>query len=252
MPKKFDIRNKLLIENRIEILGEYTASQNHHDMRCLECGHVWSATPKSKIQTLKLRGVSGCPECWLLSRAQATLPDRLKDLESRGLVIVEYEYDGRYITKGSRKSGNNGSESNLYLNVYNRNCGHGVRTTAKNLFNGDIKCGVCNAKRKRKTFQQFNKDRQKIFQQTASQWEVYRNLVESLTRVTYNEFKNEINPMGLPRVLAGSDGGYQLDHIDSKRWCFDNGKSAEWCSRKENLQMLTWQDNLSLKDKPKT
>jgi len=242
MTKKIDMKipDKLLTENRLRILGNYTGSKNHHDLECLECGHEWSATPKSKIQTLKKYGVSGCPVCKQANLAKRTLPDRLENLKKRGLVIFEYDYNGRY--EHPNKKGSN--EANVYLTVFNRNCGHGFTITAKNLFGRDVKCGVCNTARKRKFFQDAQAKRSAIYQKTAPKWLIYRYKVERLTDLVYEEYKNEINPMGLPRTRAGIDGGYQLDHITTKKWCFENNKSPEWCARKENLRMLTWEDNL--------
>jgi len=248
MDKQETIPEKLLRENNIRIVGEYTASQHHHDMECLTCGNLWSATPKSKTQTFKKNGVSGCPECQRVNLAKRTLPARLKDLERRGLDLLTENYDGRY--EYPAIDGVRGS--NIYLKVRNIKCGHEFETTAKNLFNRDVVCRVCNDIRKREAFQQHNIDRSEIFQETASEWKIYRNRAHQLTKNIYEEFKNEINPMGLPRTLAGVEGGYHLDHIVPVRWCFDNNMPIEYVARKENLQMLTWEDNLLHKDNLKS
>ena len=72
----------------------------------------------------------------------------------------------------------------------------------------------------------------------------YQGQVQKLTEEVYNSNIDEINPMRYHRTLCGVEGGWQLDHIESIRYCFDNGLSAEYCSRLENLQMLPWADNL--------
>jgi hypothetical protein len=46
------------------------------------------------------------------------------------------------------------------------------------------------------------------------------------------------------RTLSGIDGGYQLDHIISIKFGFDNNISPEALSEKSNLRMLPWKKNL--------
>ncbi len=72
----------------------------------------------------------------------------------------------------------------------------------------------------------------------------YSNRVATLTRRTYEAHKDIINPNNYSRTLAGVDGGYQLDHKLSVRFCFDNGIPAEDVAKLENLQMLPWKTNL--------
>lgn len=73
----------------------------------------------------------------------------------------------------------------------------------------------------------------------------FRRTVNNLTEKTYVQFYEEINPQSLPRTINGVEGGYQLDHIKSVRACFDDGDAPEYAARKENLQMLSWKDNLT-------
>lgn len=77
-----------------------------------------------------------------------------------------------------------------------------------------------------------------------SEYQKYNRRVRFLTEKTYVKYQKELNPNNYPRTLCGVDGGYQLDHIISVRECFDKGISAEWCSSKENLQMIMWEENL--------
>jgi hypothetical protein len=72
----------------------------------------------------------------------------------------------------------------------------------------------------------------------------YRNRVNILTEKTYKKYCDIINPEQHPRTLAGVEGGFQLDHIISVRFCFDNGITPEQCSAVENLQILPWKTNL--------
>jgi len=76
-----------------------------------------------------------------------------------------------------------------------------------------------------------------------SEFRKFRGKVNYLTEQIYNENKGIINPDDLPRSVAGVNGGYQIDHIQSVKECFDKGMSPEYCSRIENLQMLPWEEN---------
>lgn len=53
-----------LVEFGLEIIGTYTGSKNKHQLKCLGCGSVHSATPVSKVWVKKRYPNSyGCPEC---------------------------------------------------------------------------------------------------------------------------------------------------------------------------------------------
>ena len=80
--------------------------------------------------------------------------------------------------------------------------------------------------------------------ETTPEYRQYRNRVSNLTEKTYEEFYDIINPNNHPRTLCGVPGGYQLDHIQSVKECFDLGIPPESCARLENLQMLPWRENL--------
>ena len=75
-------------------------------------------------------------------------------------------------------------------------------------------------------------------------YKTYRNRVTARTAYTYKIFKEEINPLNLPRGTSGTDGAYQLDHIISVRTGFEQNISIEEMSARENLQMLAWLDNI--------
>lgn len=71
----------------------------------------------------------------------------------------------------------------------------------------------------------------------------YSNRVRFLTEQVYQKFKSEINPNDLKRTVCGVPNGYQLDHIISVKFGFDNNLSPEEISKKDNLQMLSWKEN---------
>lgn len=71
----------------------------------------------------------------------------------------------------------------------------------------------------------------------------YRHKVVVLTNKNYRNNIDIINPNRYPRTLSGISGGYQIDHIKSVKFCFENGISPEDCSDLSNLQMLPWEEN---------
>lgn len=72
----------------------------------------------------------------------------------------------------------------------------------------------------------------------------YANKVHSLSNKLYESNKELINPNNHPRTICGVEGGYQLDHVVSVRYGFDNNIPPEEMSTIDNLQMLPWKDNL--------
>lgn len=75
-----------------------------------------------------------------------------------------------------------------------------------------------------------------------SDWELYKLEVRRLTEKNYILYKNEINPKDYKRVLCGEEG-HQLDHITSVQEGFNNNINPKIISDKNNLQMLTWEEN---------
>lgn len=78
----------------------------------------------------------------------------------------------------------------------------------------------------------------------------YKRKVHRLTEETYVFYNQLINPDGYSRTLAGTDGGYHLDHIISIKHGFLNSIPPEEIAKLENLQMLPWKDNIVKGSKP--
>jgi len=72
----------------------------------------------------------------------------------------------------------------------------------------------------------------------------YARKVRWRSESTYAKYYEILNPQHKPRTLCGVEGGYQLDHIRSIRYCFDNGISIEECANLDNLQIISWEENL--------
>lgn len=77
-----------------------------------------------------------------------------------------------------------------------------------------------------------------------SEYKKYSGRVTRATEKTYKENIDIINPERHPRTLCGVVGGYQLDHIISKRHGFENNIPAEELAKVENLQIIPWEVNL--------
>lgn len=76
-----------------------------------------------------------------------------------------------------------------------------------------------------------------------SDFQKYKNRVMHFTEKNYELYKEEINPYNYKRTLCGVENGYQLDHIISIKEGFEKGVLPTVIGSKENLQMLTWQEN---------
>ncbi len=81
-----------------------------------------------------------------------------------------------------------------------------------------------------------------------SNFRKYRNRISVRTRKTYEEFREEINPLNLLLGKCGIDGAHQIDHKISVRLGFEQGLSIEEISSKENLQILPWLENIKKYD----
>lgn len=136
MDTKPNIPELLLTENKIKLLSDYTNSKKHHEMECLVCNHIWSATPKSKRQTLKKYGVGGCPNCHKQRHEDNTVK-LLKDyLIDTNLILIEI-------------TGRDESANKLLARVKNVKCNHEFVSRVNNIMNAQIECPTCNTERKR-------------------------------------------------------------------------------------------------------
>lgn len=81
-----------------------------------------------------------------------------------------------------------------------------------------------------------------------SDFKKYRNRISVKTRKTYKTYQNELNPNNLPIGKCGVIGAYQIDHIISVRLGFEQGLSIEQMSSKENLQLISWEENIKKYD----
>ena len=237
--------DELLNNNRIKLLEPYKGAKSHHNMQCIVCDHIWSATPLSKKQTFRKYGVSGCPQC-NTSRRNAQYDvirqKRLEELQARGIVINTEGYDGRL------RLDYNGLMKDEKISVTNTNCGHTFLVSPGNLIQAEVECGVCGPYKRVANATKWSKANSATWKETAEDWLVYKAEVTALTRIAYEAHKQYINPTNLPRNKAGVEGAYHLDHIVSIRFCFDNKIPCEVCAHPSNLQMLFWRENIGSRD----
>lgn len=78
----------------------------------------------------------------------------------------------------------------------------------------------------------------------------YSRRVHWLTKKTYQEFKDLINPQNYPRTLCGVSGGYQLDHKMSIHEGFIKNVPPDMLADPSNLQMLPWIENRKKHKRP--
>jgi 5-methylcytosine-specific restriction endonuclease McrA len=75
----------------------------------------------------------------------------------------------------------------------------------------------------------------------------YRRYAGKVHRLSHKIYENNLdvlNPNSYNRTLCGVEDGYQLDHIISIKYGFDNNIPPETLSRIDNLRLIPWKDNL--------
>lgn len=231
-----------LMKIGITLLEEYKGAKLHHLMKCNNCGHEWSATPVSKIQTHKKYNVNGCPECKKQRfeyQKEEQLHTDIQNLKKRNIELVEHIEPGTlHLTT-------------LKVKFKNLECGHEFETYPGNVLHKGIDCPICGKEERTKNINDWSKRNSEEWSKTATEWQLYKSTVSSLTRKNYIKNKNKINPNNLPQGKAGVEGAYHLDHIVPIRYCFEHNIPEEICAHPDNLQMLNWRENVGSRDKLK-
>lgn len=203
-------------------------------MKCMICNHEWSATPISKVHNFINKGYRGCPICYSNNRSIEERRLFIQKIIDKGFTILS-TYDGSQAW-GAK------------ILVRNNKCLHEFQTDPRNLGNKNLNCPICNKEEKIKRLNANSKARSVEWQKTAEMWDQYRHKVYMATRAVYRKHQTIINPLNLPRGLAGQEGAYHLDHIVPVRYCFLNYIPVEICAHVDNLQMVSWLENLETKD----
>lgn len=128
---------------------------------------------------------------------------------------------------------------------------HTFTSNAVNLLQASVICSTSAREYKTTKLNESRKARSEEWQDTASEWKIYKSNVTKLTRTTYKAHKHTINPNDLPTGKAGTDGDYHLDHIVPMRFCYENNIPEDVCAHLSNFQMLGWRENVGLRNKLK-
>ena len=71
----------------------------------------------------------------------------------------------------------------------------------------------------------------------------YSKYASEVMRITRQQDLTVLENYDKPRGLCGVEGAYQLDHIISIKYGFDNNISPDIIGSINNLQFITWQEN---------
>lgn len=224
-----------LLDISIKVSDPNKSSNEHQLLICAICDNKWTATPKSKIQNYKKYKSKGCPICTFNNTYNSTRIENINTIKEKFEIMSQFDIKEFC--------------NNLMLTVKNKKCGHIFTSKTGNLLNRNVTCPTCNTEVKRANYIKFNEQRHTAALLTKNGYDKYTLLVNKLTRDTYKKFGNIINPNNLPRARSGQDG-YHLDHIISKKYCFQNNIPAETCAHKDNLRMVYWKDNAQKWMKP--
>jgi hypothetical protein len=138
------------------------------------------------------------------------------------------------------------------IKVRNPRCGHVFESKGANLINRGVECPICNREQKSQKMRGFNQERTDIHHEwlkgKGKHFESYYRRVRAVTRKLYRKNKEIINPRNLPLGRSGTPGTYQVDHIRSVKECFLQDVPVEECAALENLQVITWEENLDRRD----
>ena len=218
--------NHLIDDIKLKVLTPIKTSNDHHDIECMLCATVFTATPKSKVRGYKINGIPGCPSCSIVEKYSEASDYNTTKLADMGFKLIE-EYTTRYSD----------------IEMANINCcGRTFTATPHNVLNGASICPPCNDDRKRMAFQDFNIERHETALEHMEGFQKYSKKARVLTEQTYRDNINTINPSNLPRMRSGQDG-YHLDHIYSIYRCYHDGIPEDICAHPDNLQMLEWHIN---------
>jgi hypothetical protein len=221
-----------LLDINLKVVGKYKTSNDHTDIECLECGNIFNATPKSKMNNYKKWGIIGCPDCTRSKRYAPSRDKNIKQLEKMGFKLLS-EY----------------THIHCYITVINLNCGCGrpFKTKANNLLNGVSYCRPCNDEKKRELFINFNRIRSEKSLKKLRGFKRYRKQVRLLSEDVYNNNKNEFTNEG--ELIRGRNK-YHLDHIIPITFCYRNNIPEELCAHIDNLRLLSENENIFKKNSP--
>lgn len=215
----------------LKIIDEFVSSNHHHNLQCLVCNNTFIATPKSKMQNFRKSGMKGCPKCTIDERFKTEKEQMRNKLIEMGFEFSDFRSKLDHITARNTKCG----------------CGRSWITKPTYLLTGRSFCRPCNDDKKRKRFDNINKERSAFLCETDPNFLEYRKQVRHFTEKNYKKYKEIINPSSLTRTIPAEKDGHQLDHIVSVAYCWKMNIPAEICAHPTNLRMLETVENIKKK-----
>lgn len=94
--------------------------------------------------------------------------------------------------------------------------------------------------------------RRKISEEDYKDYQKYKRAVYSASRKTYNQYIHLLNPDGLLLGRCGTSGAYQIDHKVPISIGYQLKIPVIVMSVIENLQLMTWKENLNKSNKQET
>lgn len=191
------------------------------DRTCTTCGAVeYNTATKSEV----------CIKCYAESKAKAqTLKDR-GVLESLGYIdisVLRINKHGKREWQFTHECGT--TQTWVFGNILKR-----LKEDPMS-----VPCSRCGGIRRTKNATKVSSENNKIKNPVG--WIEFKDVVRRITENNYKLYKEEINPLNLPRGMWSN----HLDHIQSIAEGWELGHTPEFVARKENLQMLPAKDNLS-------
>ena len=123
------MRDYLVQNLQLDIVGEYLGAKQHHALKCLVCEGTFTATPLSKKQTFIKRGSRGCPHCLAASRSNKTanrVDTTRAELLERGYVVLdpncEFDYSDKKTYQLQCKEGHVFDTHPYHFHLMNRTC----------------------------------------------------------------------------------------------------------------------------------
>lgn len=197
------------------------------DRVCSECGKIDHTASKSNVCLL-------CSKTLL--REENFIPQEKLVILEHGYIIIEGPMIlPRFFNKRAYKMRTPccGSEWISRFDNFQKLVNHSIRN------NTPPPCGVCGPKYRMNTALEgylalYARD------YNLSDFNDYKKVVRGISDKMYRKFKDQINPDNLTRGKKT----YHLDHIIPIIECFKQGWPVEKASHPDNLQILTWTENL--------
>ena len=220
----------------VNLLEPYTGYRVKILFECLNCSNQWKTSPQVVKRGHALHGTNGCPSCNEARKVERYEPIQLANKASLPAHIkVKSDWNGKRNYTG------------VDVTFYNSQCGHTFATNPHYILSGKSECTTCG--KEQRIAELIERSEATRVYDNPEKWLHYVSLVDKFTRRTYKAHKDVINPLNLPRARNGTKGAYQLDHIVSKIEGFVREIPAERLSQIDNLQMLSWEDNIAKKEK---